>query len=133
VPLRWLANLFVKASESRNRWSGCRKDAAADGEGSAEYAAGGLGSVGLCAGARRMFFGTSDSGGLMRTSLYRLVRQPRESTLDDNLPMKLRHLRSDEIRVRWIKWDGEQCGSERLEAFAFCGISWWRLPLPLIA
>ena len=63
------ANLFVKTSESRKRWSGRRSGCAADGFGSAWYAGDAFGSVGLCAGALRMFFGICERGGECRTSV----------------------------------------------------------------
>lgn len=70
----------MNASESRNRWSGLRREDVADGLGKAAYAADASGSAGSCEGALRMFFGSSDSGGECRTSDYAQVSKNLEQT-----------------------------------------------------
>ncbi len=68
-PLRCAANLLVKISESRKRWSGRRKCWVADGLGNAAYAIAVVVSVGLWEGALSIFLGSRDIGGEWRTSV----------------------------------------------------------------
>lgn len=73
-PLRWFENLFVNTSESMKRWSGFRRGWVGVGLGSTAYAMDAFGSVGLCEGAFRMFFGSIESGGELSTSVYSMVK-----------------------------------------------------------
>lgn len=81
LPDKCDANLFVKASESANLWSGLRSVAELGGVGRAEYAPGSVLSNGLCAGALSRFFGNWDNGGECKTSDYEKTKASLENEI----------------------------------------------------
>lgn len=87
--------------------------------------------MGLCAGALRMFLGTSDSGGECNTSIYQAVSCRNPSKLE-YIPMTLHRRGSDERRVHWRGSGACIFCSGKLVTFVYDEISWSNPPWPLI-